>query len=207
MAKFGNQVKLAWLKGMEAIGKGASSLASNAHLKVTEINLETRRREILSEFPLRAHDLWQKGVALPDPLGDMMAELNELDEKLSVLRAQRYARVEATDTDGAADGAEQSDAAASESAEQATDGDAEAAAETEGATDEAEGGEGAACDGCAEGADGAESAEKPDDGDTTCDADCDGDKPQSADKAPSEEAADGGADVSAIEAQGEGDNA
>ena len=94
MAKIGNRLKLALLKSMEAIGKGASNLASNAHLKVSEINLETRRREILSEFPLRAHDLWQKGVELPQPLGDMMAELNDLDERLSVLRAQRYAKVE-----------------------------------------------------------------------------------------------------------------
>ena len=94
MAKLGNQMKLALLKGMEAIGKGASNLASNAHLKVSEMNLETRRREILSEFPLRAHDLWQKGVELPAPLGDMMSELNDLDERLSVLRAQRYAKVE-----------------------------------------------------------------------------------------------------------------
>lgn len=99
MAKLGNRLKLAVLKGMEAVGKGASNLASNAHMKVSEINLETRRREILSEFTVRAHELWQKGVELPQPLGDMMTELNDLDEKLSVLRAQRYAKVE----DGKAD--------------------------------------------------------------------------------------------------------
>ena len=94
MAGMSNKVKLAWLKGMEAIGNGASNMANSAHDKVAEINLESRRREILSEFPMRAFDLWQKGVELPAPLGDMMAELGDLDQRLSVLRAQRYARLE-----------------------------------------------------------------------------------------------------------------
>lgn len=128
MAKIGNQFKLAWLKGMEAIGRGASNLASNAHIKVNEINLETRRRELLSEFPLRAHDLWQKGVDLPDPLGTMMAELNELDEKLSVLRAQRYARVEAASGDKSAEAvADEADAveADGEASETETNDEAE----------------------------------------------------------------------------------
>ncbi len=116
MANYINKIKLACLKGMEAIGKSASNLASNAHTKVTEINLETRRRELMGEFPLKAHDLWQNGVALPEPLGDMLAELNELDEKLSLLRAQRYATVEAEEADAteavAAEADEQYDEAA-----------------------------------------------------------------------------------------------
>lgn len=94
MAGLGNNLKMALLKGMEAVGRGASNMASSAHQKLAEINLETRRREILSEFPMRAFDLWQKGVELPEPLNGMMAELAELDERLSVLRAQRYASVE-----------------------------------------------------------------------------------------------------------------
>ena len=32
---------------------------------------------------------------MPQPLGDMLSELSSLDEQLTVLRAQRYARVEA----------------------------------------------------------------------------------------------------------------
>lgn len=91
--KLGNRVKLAWLKSMEVLGTSASNLADNAKTKVAELNYESRRREILTEFSLKAFELWQKGVALPEPLSDMCQELSELDEKLSVLRAQKYAKL------------------------------------------------------------------------------------------------------------------
>lgn len=98
MAALGNNVKMAFFKGLEALGKGASNMATNAHQKLNEINLETRRRELLSEIPVRALDLWQQGEPMPQPLGDMLSELSSLDEQLTVLRAQRYARVEARAT-------------------------------------------------------------------------------------------------------------
>ncbi|MEG0269995.1 MAG: hypothetical protein RR821_07045 [Clostridia bacterium] len=105
MAGIGNQMKLALLKGMEAIGKSASSMAGSAQQKLAEINLETRRREILSDFPMRAFDLWQKGTELPEPLGTLLSELSDLDERLSLLRAQRYAQVESKSKDTAEDAA------------------------------------------------------------------------------------------------------
>ena len=94
MASLGNNLKVAFLRGLEAVGRGASNMASNAHQKLNEINLETRRRELLSEIPVQALDLWQQGEPMPQPLGEMLRELSELDEELTVLRAQRYARVE-----------------------------------------------------------------------------------------------------------------
>ena len=102
MAALGNNVKMAFLKGLEALGKGASNMATNAHQKLNEINLETRRRELLSEIPVRALDLWQQGEPMPQPLGDMLSELSALDEQLTVLRAQRYARVETEAEESAA---------------------------------------------------------------------------------------------------------
>ena len=105
MAALGNNVKMAFFKGLEALGKGASNMATNAHQKLNEINLETRRRELLSEIPVRALDLWQQGEPMPQPLGDMLSELSSLDEQLTVLRAQRYARVEA-EAEAAPDGAD-----------------------------------------------------------------------------------------------------
>ncbi|MEA5016743.1 MAG: hypothetical protein VB099_19500 [Candidatus Limiplasma sp.] len=94
MAKFMNKVKLAWLKGVEVVGTSASNLASNAKFKVAEINLETRRREVMAEFTQKAYELWQNGTALPEPLNGMLQEACDLDERLSVLRAQRYAAVD-----------------------------------------------------------------------------------------------------------------
>lgn len=132
MAALGNNVKMAFLKGLEALGKGASNMATNAHQKLNEINLETRRRELLSEIPVRALDLWQQGEPMPQPLGDMLSELSALDEQLTVLRAQRYARVETE--------AEESAAAAPESESVPEDEDTlpDAVAETDGASWEAE---------------------------------------------------------------------
>ena len=86
----GSKVKLTCLKAVEVIGTRASTMASNAKQKVAEINLEARRQDILSQFTLLAYDLWQNGTQLPEELAAMLRELAELDERLSVLRAQRY---------------------------------------------------------------------------------------------------------------------
>ncbi len=93
MSGLTRKLRIALLKGMEALGTTAASLASNAKLKVNEINLETRRREILTNFSLQAFELWQKGVTLPDPLSEMLTELSDIENRLSVLRAQKYAKV------------------------------------------------------------------------------------------------------------------
>ena len=78
---------------MQALGSAASQLASNAKLRVNEINLESRRHEILTEFSLQAFEMWHSGVKLPKELSDLFSEISEIDEKLSVLRAQKYAKV------------------------------------------------------------------------------------------------------------------
>ena len=92
---FSSKVRIALFKGMEAIGTSASNLASNAKLKVNEINLETRRREILTDFSLQAFELWQNGTQLPEPLDALFQELSEIEARLSVLRAQKYGKVAA----------------------------------------------------------------------------------------------------------------
>jgi hypothetical protein len=88
-----SRVKIAFLNIMQAFGSAASQLASNAKLRVQEINLESRRHEILTEFSLQALEMWHGGVRLPKELSDMFQEISEIDEKLSLLRAQKYAKV------------------------------------------------------------------------------------------------------------------
>lgn len=126
ISNFSSKVKIAVLKGMEAVGTSASNMASNAKLKVNEINLENKRREILTNFSLQAFELWQKGVPLPDPLAAMLAELSEIEDRLSVLRAQKYAKVPA-------DACPRPDAT---EAQPAADADFETAAPAEAATQE-----------------------------------------------------------------------
>lgn len=90
---FYSRIRLTFLKLMESVGTTASNMASNAKLQANEINLENRRREILTNFSLRAFELWQKGVPLPDSLSEMLQELSDIEDRLSVLRAQKYAKV------------------------------------------------------------------------------------------------------------------
>ena len=98
--KFSSRIKIAFLNIMQAMGAAASHLASNAKLRVNEINLESRRHEILTEFSLQAFEMWHNGVKLPQKLSDMFTELSEIDDKLSILRAQKFAKVneESVDT-------------------------------------------------------------------------------------------------------------
>ena len=101
MERVSTKLKKAMLRTVEVLGTSASNLADNAKQKVLEINLETRRREILNDFCLRAYDLWQQGATLPEPLDSMLRELSDLEEKLSVLRAQKYAKVKEDEADTA----------------------------------------------------------------------------------------------------------
>ena len=87
-AIFGENVKAAILKGIEAIGKGASTLAEGAQKKLDEINLESRRREILNEIPKCVRALYEQGIDLPEELMNLLNELGELDEKLKAVRPQ-----------------------------------------------------------------------------------------------------------------------
>ena len=58
MADFRSSIKGIWMKGMEAVGNAASSIASSIKSKVDEMNLVNRRTEILKDFGNRAYALW-----------------------------------------------------------------------------------------------------------------------------------------------------
>lgn len=126
MADFGSTVKNIWMKGMEAIGNTATSIANNTKYKVDEMNMVNRRAEILADFGSKAYALWQKGERFPDELEAQLKELKTLDEKLNDMRAERYAGVK---TDKAEEPEEET--APEEKDEEAADPeDAEDAAET-----------------------------------------------------------------------------
>ena len=99
-----SRIKLAFLRIMEALGTTASHWARSAKLRVQEINLEARRHEILTGVSLQAFELWHNGVKLPKELADMFTELSAIDDKLSIVRAQKYAKVKVEDDEAIADG-------------------------------------------------------------------------------------------------------
>ena len=130
MADFGSAVKNIWMKGMEAIGNTASSIASNTKYKVEEMNMMNRRAEILADFGSKAYALWQKGEHFPAELEEQLSELKKLDEKLNDMRAERYAGVKPDDAPNAAVKPETDDEAPdSDSADSAGEAEENAAEE------------------------------------------------------------------------------
>ena len=93
MIDIGKNFKNIWMKGMEAVGRRASDIASNTKYKVDEMNMVSRRAEIMKDFGMRAYALWQKGEHFPEELDAQLKELSELDEKLNDMRAERYASI------------------------------------------------------------------------------------------------------------------
>jgi len=89
MASFGDNLKLSILKGIEALGKGASTLAEGAQQKLSEISLETRRHEILTKIPDCVQELYAQGAEFPEALTALLSELAGLDEQLAEMRAAR----------------------------------------------------------------------------------------------------------------------
>ena len=100
MANLGKSFKSAWVKSMEAIGNTASNIASNTKYKVTEMNLESRKREILSDFGNQAYELYQKGESFPPVLEALLKELTEVDEKLIAIRMEHHSNETNANTEG-----------------------------------------------------------------------------------------------------------
>lgn len=88
MGNLGYGVKTAFLKGLEALGKTASNLSDAAQHKLSEMNLENRRREVLASIPKCVMQLWQDGVELPEPLSDLLNELADVEQQLAAMRPQ-----------------------------------------------------------------------------------------------------------------------
>lgn len=92
MANFSQKVKSVWFKCVESVGQGAANLADNAKQKLSEINMESRRKDIAAELPKKLMQLWKDGVALPEELTALLTEQNELEEALAAAKAARLAK-------------------------------------------------------------------------------------------------------------------
>ena len=95
-----------------------ASLSDAAQQKLSEMNLDTRRREVLAEIPKCVMQLWKDGVEMPEPLTALLTELSELEEKLAALRPQPAAKEAEPETE-AEEAAEEPAAEAEEVPEEA----------------------------------------------------------------------------------------
>ncbi len=97
MAEVGKTLREAWIKSMETISAAANGLASNTRYKVEEMNLQSRRRELLSGFGQTAYALWKQGEAFPEEAEKVLREIGEVDEALAALEAERQERTKAAE--------------------------------------------------------------------------------------------------------------
>ena len=89
--RFRGKAKQVWLKGMQAVGNMAASIANNTKYKVDEVTIQNRRREVMNDLAVKTYALWLKGIELPDELERMLNELQDLDNQLNDMRAAKYA--------------------------------------------------------------------------------------------------------------------
>ena len=86
-----DKAKSLWIKGMKAVGNTAASIANNTRYKVDEVTIQNRRREVLNDLAHSAYALWLKGNVFPEQMDKLLKELNQLDEQLNDMRAEKYA--------------------------------------------------------------------------------------------------------------------
>ncbi len=94
MSEFGQNLKDLVIKGIDAIGNTASSLASSTRHKVNEIALKGKRNEILEAFGEKAYEAWKNGTDLPEELAADLKEVLALDEELARVRNETAGRNE-----------------------------------------------------------------------------------------------------------------
>ncbi|NMD37849.1 MAG: hypothetical protein GYA87_04120 [Christensenellaceae bacterium] len=90
MSKLLGNTRELFVKAMEGVSDAAAKLASNAKYKVTEVNLTTRRREILENFGKKCYDLWNQGTQFPPEVEAELAELADIDEQINTLKAEHF---------------------------------------------------------------------------------------------------------------------
>lgn len=98
MSEFGQNLKDLVIKGIDAIGNTASSLASSTRHKVNEIALKGKRTEILEALGEKAYEAWKNGTDMPEELAADLREVLALDEELARVRNEPAGKNEESET-------------------------------------------------------------------------------------------------------------
>lgn len=80
MAETGNGLKQIFLRGVEAVGKKAASLAERAGERLREINAQRQMDEVRRQVVDAAKEAFAMGQPLPEKLTFLLSELNRLTE-------------------------------------------------------------------------------------------------------------------------------
>ncbi len=87
-----DRAKRLWIKSMKTIGDTATNIANNTKFKVDEMTLQNRRRELLGDLSHVVYTLWMKGTEFPPEVTKMLEELQQLDDRLNDMRAEKFAQ-------------------------------------------------------------------------------------------------------------------
>lgn len=101
-----NRAKSLWIKAMKAVGNTAASIASNTRYKVDEMTLQNKRREIRGNLSDMLYSQWMKGEKFSPELNKLLAEMQQIDNQLNDIRAERYAHTKAKSNGETAGGKE-----------------------------------------------------------------------------------------------------
>ena len=85
------KAKMLWIRSMKTIGNTATNIANNTKFKVDEMTLQNRRRELSGDLSNTVYTLWMKGSKFPPEVNKMLKELQQLDDRLNDMRAEKYA--------------------------------------------------------------------------------------------------------------------
>ncbi len=91
MADLGQNIRNMVMKGMEAIGNTANSIASNTKQKVDFYNLQGEKKELLNSIGSKIIELWKQGEKLPDALIEDIEKVILIDEQLKVMQKDKEA--------------------------------------------------------------------------------------------------------------------
>lgn len=86
MADISKILTEAWLKVNEGIGSAANSIADATKEKVNEINLNSRRSEVLNQLVPKIVEIYRSGATLPEELTTILKELTDIEDQLAALK-------------------------------------------------------------------------------------------------------------------------
>ena len=89
MSEFGQNLKNAVRKGIEAIGNTASNLAVNTRQKVEEFNLSNQLKDIYAEIGEKVFNLSKQGTVFPEELAQSLNLEAETEKELNLIREQK----------------------------------------------------------------------------------------------------------------------
>ncbi|MBR6164710.1 MAG: hypothetical protein IKQ45_02130 [Clostridia bacterium] len=91
MADRGLNLKNMVIKGMEAIGNTATSIANSTRQKMDALSLQGEKEELLTKIGEQVVELWKAGENLPGELTENVEKAILIDEQMKVVQREQSA--------------------------------------------------------------------------------------------------------------------